>query len=81
MHQLLIVYNVYIIQAFWDMLEPKVQEFSTGSVKDPVSALAILYIIQNFDLKIKVNQCMPLFKALVQENMDFQEIIGSFGET
>lgn len=60
------------------MLEPKVQEFSRNSEKDPVSAVAILYIVERFDLDLKVRQCMPLFKTLVQENVDLNKIIESF---
>lgn len=60
------------------MLLPKLQEFSDKREKDPISALAILYIVEKFELNPKYEQYMPLFKALVQEDMDFKEITQSF---
>lgn len=62
------------------MLHPKVQEFSKKTVKDPVSALAILYIVEKFELNLKFDQYMPLLRALVQEDMDFQAIKENFEE-
>lgn len=68
------------MQAFWDMLTPKVEEFAQATEKDPVSAMAILYITERFSLDVKPSAYTPLFQALVNTEIDYKEVISHFDE-
>lgn len=71
---------IHILQAFWEMLSPKVEEFAKQRETYIVSAMSILYIIDRFSLDVKPNAYTPLFRALVQVNVDYKEVISNFDE-
>lgn len=69
-----------MLQVFWEMLLPKVGEFVNRRETDIVSAMSILYIIDRFSLDVKPSEYIPLFKALVQVDIDYKEVISNFDE-
>lgn len=69
-----------MLQVFWEMLLPKVGEFVNRRETDIVSAMSILYIIDRFSLDVKPSAYIPLFRALVQVNVDYKEVISNFDE-
>lgn len=71
---------IHILQAFWEMLSPKIEEFANQKETDIVSAMSILYIIDRFSLDVKPSAYIPLFRALVQVNVDYKEVISNFDE-
>lgn len=71
---------IHILQAFWEMLSPKVEEFAKQRETYIVSAMSILYIIDRFSLDVKPNAYTPLFRALVKVNVDYKEVISNFDE-
>lgn len=62
------------------MITPKVLEFMNQRETDIVSAMSILYIIDRFSLDVKPSTYTPLFRALVQVNIDYKEIISNFDD-
>nr|XP_022293483.1 E3 ubiquitin-protein ligase rnf213-alpha-like isoform X1 [Crassostrea virginica] len=73
-------FKKHIGMIFWDLLQPKIEEFAKGRESDIVSAMSILYIIDRFSLDVKESAYSPLFQALVQVSWDYKRVINNFDE-